>query len=288
MPKYFLHHFEFYITNVCNLDCSDCRSFNNFNFKGHYKFDPKNYEQWAEKVDIGSFEIIGGEPTLHPNLLEWMEGLRKLWPNCEANLITNGTRLSKVRGLHEAAAKYKYNIKLSMHARDLRDLITDEIFNAFGDCKVLPLEKSAKGDFINIINLETSLGVKIQCQNSENFQISPFKNANFEFFNSDPEEAHKNCLIRECFHMVDNQLYKCALVATGKKFLEQQQLSVPNVLNSYKPILAENVNSQAVLDQLKLPIPQCSLCHHNNPVVPLRSKLKKSKIFKIQSPSGAK
>ena len=63
-----MQNLEFYITNVCNLTCDKCRSFNNYDFKGHYEFDREKMLQWSKRLTIDVIAILGGEPTLHQTL----------------------------------------------------------------------------------------------------------------------------------------------------------------------------------------------------------------------------
>jgi len=285
MPKYNLPDIEFYITNVCNLTCSECRTLNNYQFKGHYNFDYDTYKPWSDVLNISRFDILGGEPTLNPNLLDWMVGLRTLWPNANGFITTNGTHLGKVKNLHKIAAKYNYNIKIGMHAVDLRKLIATQILSAFGDCKILPIQqKKFKGqDCVNEIVLETDLGVRIHCQSYEHFQVSPFKNAKFEFYDSDPKIAHNNCNIRNCHHMINGNLYKCGFVSTAAEFLKQQHVPVPPLLSAYVPLTVDKITSQSVLNNLQNYIPQCGLCQEKNQVVKFTSTLKNKKTFKIHN-----
>lgn len=89
---------EFHITNVCNLNCDNCNRLNNYHFSGHqlWKDYADIYKQWAEKINFENIYIIGGEPTLNPSLIEWLTGLRELWPDSNIQLLTNGTRFSIV------------------------------------------------------------------------------------------------------------------------------------------------------------------------------------------------
>ncbi len=283
MPKYHLHHIEFYITNVCNLTCSDCRSFNNFQFKGHYEFDVELYRPWANLLELDSIEVLGGEPTLHPNLSTWMAGIRELWPSTPISLSTNGTYLDKVKGLHELATQYKFDIKIAMHSQHLRSIIADKILTGFGDCRVLPIQKSTNGDFINTVVLETNQGVKLYCNSYEDFQMSAFKNNKFEFHSSDPIKAHTSCQLSKCHHMIDGKLYKCAVTATAENFLQQNKLPVPSILAEYQPLTPKDITSQQVLDDFQKYIPQCTLCPEKNITTKFTSTLKNKKIFKIQN-----
>jgi len=79
----YLDRAEFYITNVCNYNCTHCNRFNNYHFKGHqYWKDVKDvYTEWSERLDLGAITILGGEPTLNPSINEWIDGIAELWQN---------------------------------------------------------------------------------------------------------------------------------------------------------------------------------------------------------------
>ena len=93
--------FEFYITNVCNLTCNGCNRFNNYAFTGfqRWKDYQEDYEKWGERIDLPRLSILGGEPTLNPTFMDWFRGLRKIWPDSRIEIVTNGTRLDKIKGL---------------------------------------------------------------------------------------------------------------------------------------------------------------------------------------------
>jgi hypothetical protein len=284
MSKYYLRHAEFYITNVCNLTCPDCRSFNNHNFKGHYEFDASLLAPWKDHVDLGFFAILGGEPTLHPRLGEWMKGVRELFPDTPGVIISNGVSLSRIKDLHKLAAEYRYDFIITMHSKNLRELIASEIFSTFGDCRIIEMKKFRDTDLINRIILETNLGVKIKCDSSQNFQVAPYKNNQFEFYNSDPDKAHANCHINGCHQMVNGKLYKCGFVATAGEFLKQKNLPANPLISAYSPLTVNDIVSQTVLEDFQYKsIPQCSLCHEGNPLVSFTAGLKNKKIFNIQN-----
>lgn len=281
MPKFNLHHVEFYITNVCNLTCSNCRTFNNFKFSGHYEFQNELYRPWAEILNLKSIEILGGEPTLHPRLQQWIVGIRNLWPQTEINLVTNGTYLRRLTWLHDTAAEHDIKIKISAHSQNLRPKIVDEIFAAFGSCEFLGRQRIHGHGPVNRVDIETKKGVKIWFQSYENFQVSPFRNDKFEFYRSDPVKAHRACQIRNCHHMIDGRLYKCGFVSSAANFLTQQRRPIPDLLRQYQPLTVSDITDQTVLDRFQKHIPQCGLCHESNPCVPVESNLKKIKIYNL-------
>jgi organic radical activating enzyme len=122
MKKVVKEKIEFYITNVCNLNCDNCNRLNNYYFSGHeYWSDYCDvYQQWSDLVDFEEITILGGEPTLNPSLLEWINGLRRLWPKAKINLLTNGSRLKYWfdRGLFNALSESNINLEVCLHNRD--------------------------------------------------------------------------------------------------------------------------------------------------------------------------
>ena len=52
--RYVLDKVEFYITNVCNLNCDQCNRFNDYKFAGWQRWSDYEaiHQRWAELVDI--------------------------------------------------------------------------------------------------------------------------------------------------------------------------------------------------------------------------------------------
>jgi len=92
MNKLKLKRAEFYITNVCNFNCTGCNRFNNINFSGTQRWqDYKDiYKKWADILDLEDFAILGGEPMTNPDYLDWLSGISEYWPNATGQLTTNG------------------------------------------------------------------------------------------------------------------------------------------------------------------------------------------------------
>jgi len=116
-----LNYTEFYITNVCNLNCPNCNRCNNYNFSGHTRW--KDYvvqnQKWAELLDIDKIGILGGEPMTNPDFLLWVDGIATLWPNSEIVIISNGTQLSRWPQLYDLMLKYKNRMTLEINCHNL-------------------------------------------------------------------------------------------------------------------------------------------------------------------------
>lgn len=134
-----LRNAEFYITNVCNLSCNNCNRFNNFNFKGSQRWSDlsSTYEQWSKLLSFDKISILGGEPFTNPDLPNWIIGLRKLWPDNEIFVTTNGSKLKTSRHIIDTMKQHNVKLRISIHSIQLHN----EIYAALDAILVKPVEK---------------------------------------------------------------------------------------------------------------------------------------------------
>jgi len=135
--KYTLDLVEFYITNVCNLSCTNCNRFNNLKLKGFQKWEEykHKYEIFANRLDIKRLSIIGGEPFLNPDIYNWIHGLIELWPNGSTQITTNGTRPQDKR-LLDTLIKYKGKLWIDYECHDEKyyNVFHNSILKFFPNC----------------------------------------------------------------------------------------------------------------------------------------------------------
>jgi len=112
-----LDYCEFYITNVCNLNCTRCNRFNNYAFSGHLDWDDhaEEYRQWSKKLNVSQIGILGGEPLLNPGLEKWIRGIAELWPESGIQILTNGTQFDRWPGLYDLLAEYQGRIRINVN-----------------------------------------------------------------------------------------------------------------------------------------------------------------------------
>jgi len=118
---------DFYISHACNMNCPNCNSLNNYNFRGNFLW--KDYEdvysQWTETVDLTRIAILGGEPLANPDVLNWIKGCRRLWPESILKLTTNGTLIKSTdTELYNTLIETDCILTISLHNRqNLQELI---------------------------------------------------------------------------------------------------------------------------------------------------------------------
>lgn len=274
----------FYITNVCNLTCENCESYNNKRFKGHYFWqDHKSiYEKWSEILYIDSLIIQGGEPFANPKLFEWAEQLKRCWPNSSLYSIgTNGTYLKKNIELSKKLINIGWYLDITIH-----------------DPSHIPdVEKSIKLILENIdFYIEKEPGSITYKNRNTNRQLITVE-ADYYFYNNstkeikdgvihmhrnDIEKAHTLCMseeVNQCHFFVNGNLYKCFLTGISQELIKQFQIEsyAQELLNSYRP--ASSFDSVEFLNDffknIEKPIKQCTLCPQDDTkikIIPLKEK----------------
>lgn len=118
--KHHLDYCEFYITNVCNLNCTDCNRFNNLAFSGHQDWNSckEKYQVWSQRLSISTISILGGEIFLHPDVCTWLDGIASLWPDANIKFITNGTQMHRIPDLYDRLNRYQGRVRLEINVHN--------------------------------------------------------------------------------------------------------------------------------------------------------------------------
>jgi organic radical activating enzyme len=284
-PRVFIPNIEFYITNVCNLNCTNCNRFNDYNFSGHqlWKDYEADYTEWAKHVRLQRITILGGEPLLNPSLLEWIDGINRLWGK-RVTVLTNATRLTRVPGLYDrlltqADKKHHWirnQVSVSLHNPNDKEHCFDEIKRFLkGNVRIYH-----RDDPENVDNCLT-MGGAYALVDENNVSIAvweydDFYNAaiyrneagNLTLYNNDPEQAHKDCGFAryKSYHFIRGKLYKCGPVALFPEFDRQHRLDVSEsdreLINSYHALSPYefDVRGKKFISQIDNVISQCKFC----------------------------
>jgi len=278
MSKLHIHYAEFYIINVCNLACSGCNRFNNYNFTGYQRWsDYANvYQHWAEQMDIDSIGILGGEPLLNPTFLEWVQGINQLWPNKKLRIISNGFRLDRHADLYPVLEQHR-NIELwvGIHNKQHKS----EIIQKVKDFSQAPHTVSFNTDnpYQQYMTVTDARGVCIKIEYNWWFhQGAIVKQDNtLTLHQSDVVKAHDICHMKTCHHFIRGELYKCGVAAVLPEFDQQHPLILSTedreLMLSYRPLKITDSDTvkQQFVNSLDQPIDQCRFCpevYHGNQI----------------------
>src|SRR5438128_105663 len=83
---------ELHVTHACNLTCESCSHYSNQNHSGNLSLDDADRWMggWSKRLVLDEFHLLGGEPTIHPELTEFVRLVRLHWPGTLIRIRTNG------------------------------------------------------------------------------------------------------------------------------------------------------------------------------------------------------
>ena len=295
MPVRHIGKLEFYITNVCNLTCTHCNRFNNYDFKGWQRWNDysADYAKWAEYITVDGIVLLGGEPLLNPSIKEWVHGLNSIFGK-SVQILTNGTRLNHVPGLYECINEFNRHLtfdrnwigisvhnasELEFYKAEAEKFLRGEIKTYHGkgtlDHTGHPVTFGADYTYVD----ENGIAVRLWLQDS--FYTSALRqgpttwddNGNpipgkYQVFDNDPIKAHAACGFVQWknYHMIRGKLYKCGPSVLFSEFDQQHPLDISeedrNILNSYVPLSPWDYEEKGedFFKNLDNPIPQCKFC----------------------------
>ena len=243
MPVFLDSVIEFYITNQCNLACTNCNRFNDHDFRGHYHWEDSApaVTAWSQRINAPMITIIGGEPSLHPNLETWVSNLRRLWPDTKIMIQSNGTNAKLAREL-DLWGKYRTGWGISVHQ----------------------------------VSMKSTLELKWSGVSSGFFENAEFTPAavipqgdGFVVHTSDPAKAFEACTMRYSHTIFKGRLHKCPVMAVLPEFRTQQSVEMDarqeQLLLQYQPLSAD-CSEQQLADFVHTrhqPIDQCEFCPGN-------------------------
>lgn len=210
------------IAYSCNIACRGCISLSDFKRDGIADFDDiKQWiEYWSKLLEPKIVTLFGGEPCLHPRLVEICKLVRQYWPTCTIRLITNGYLLDRFEpsGWFDFGC---FEIQVSVHRKDHEKHINQrirQILQQRKDWKTSISDNPAHHGQI----YWTSGNFTIYKSIFKDF-IVPFQTVDntIQPWNSDPVQAHAICGAPDTPVLYQGKLYKCPAVANAMDIARQ-------------------------------------------------------------------
>lgn len=210
--SYVIPSLEYHILDACNLSCDWCTHYANFK-------QPKNlqtvagakaeWQRWAGRVTPRLFCILGGEPTLHPDLCEFVRVAGEVWSASTVRVFTNGFFLDRHPGLPDAIGSGELIVSLHCHDRELERRIR---------ATVAPWIRS---------------GLRVEFWDSRRgwrqfYQIQDGRPVPFA---GEKYRSYEACSAKHCKVLRDGKLWKCPQVA----FASSAGIDWPHFA-AYKPL----------------------------------------------------
>ena len=255
---------EFHAAHACNLYCAQCSHYSNFHAGGLVSVDEAsaNFAPWRGRLAPKQIAILGGEPTLNPDLIQVIAIARSAFPNSSGLFVTNGFFLDRHPDLPRALLDNGFRMDVSQHGN------SPAYRKQFTDVLQRLEEWRAAYPALKITVRESHKGWRQQ------YRVIDCKPMPFE---SHPRAAWKICLQRSCTQLFKGHLWKCpalAYFATMEQKLRLEAIPAWQLFRNYKacpPTASDNDVREFFATR---DIPQCGLCpaskipfHHQDPTV---------------------
>lgn len=234
--------FEVHLTEHCNLNCRGCDNFSciaepSFLDVEQYKKDLQRLADLCEG-EAKRIHLMGGEPLLHPDVVEIARLTREKFPNAVIDVYTNGLLLlNQSEQFWSTLKETNVGILVTQYPISFDYTRAEEIANrggvAFQSCLSAGEEKGL---------FHFTLDLKGQQNEKESFLKCHRANA--------------------CISLKNGKLYTCSLVANIDHFNKCFDENLPVTRRNYIDIY-EADNLQEILDFLARPIPFCRFCNIN-------------------------
>ncbi len=108
---------EFHAAHACNLSCAQCSHYSNVHSGGIVSVAEakENFDAWTGRLRPKKFVILGGEPTLNPDLCEILVMGRLAFPGSRKLLVSNGFFFDRHPDLPKVLCDNYYKIEISQH-----------------------------------------------------------------------------------------------------------------------------------------------------------------------------
>lgn len=247
------------IAYSCNISCAGCISISDRKRDGIASLEDIAAwcTKWRPYIDPEIITIFGGEPCLHPNLIDVCDTIRTSWPNATIRLITNGYLLDNFNIDHWFTLG-KFEIQVSLHRQDHRKIINAVIKKILDKHRGWKVSVHGDDDHKQISWTHDKLVIYKSI--FKDFVI-PYKQQQDTImpWNSDPADAHKICGSPATPILYKGLLYKCPAVANAI------DVSRENWFNYHAYDITDNL--QEFVNNINHPEPVCGQCPNKQQAV---------------------
>lgn len=191
---------EMDVAQVCNLHCDHCMHYSNYHLKGFVPFAEGGawLRAWSERVRPLNFTLLGGEPTLNPDLMDYVRLAHQLWPDARRKIFSNGFFLHRHPGLNDLLIATETELHLTLHSDELAYLE-----------KMKPVV-----DGLLIAQKDKSLKVQYIIADTHWFTTYRGRGRDMRpFTDGKPRQSWVTCYNNFCKTLHRNRLWKCPPIA---------------------------------------------------------------------------
>jgi hypothetical protein len=216
-----IRELELHVANACNLTCESCSHFSNDGHRGILGLDEADswMKAWNRRIRPKLFCLLGGEPTLNPQLADMVLLAGKNWPESQVYVTTNGFFLHRHPSLPQALKEVHGYVLVSIH-----DCSQAYWTTLSGQLRLLR-EWQAKYKFDVYYN--DSYHNWTRRYKGQGPNVLPYTDHS-------PRSSWENCAAKFCTQLFRGKIWKCSTIT----YLQLQKESFPTLSSSWDRYLA--------------------------------------------------
>lgn len=240
--KPYLSQVEIHIMDSCNLNCVGCTHFSNlFDRNEVYDFNQfsADLRMLSNRVLFSILYLLGGEPFLNPNLVDYLYAARAILPDCDIVLVTNGLLIPQQSDeVIDALRRTGIFVEISLYPPTAA--IVEKIQERLSGTGVGCCIRAERQEFMAFLGTEGT---------------------------SDPLISQQVCGNAFCRYVRNGKLYKCPVDALSYKYQEKFHVNRPES----QGIDLYAYDFERMLPLLDEPIQLCRYCKENIRVFPWKA-----------------
>ena len=192
---------ELHVAHGCNLSCESCSHYSNHAHSGIVSLEDADHWMalWSNRVSVKRFALLGGEPTIHPQLPRFVGLVRRHWPQTEIEIVSNGFFLHRHPSLPAVlAADTDARLIISVHhdSEEYQQRLKP----------VFALLEAWRRDHGVVAKIRPA---------SRNWsrRYEGFGDTMRPFEDGDPRASWQTCPARHCKQLHEGRIWKCAPLA---------------------------------------------------------------------------
>lgn len=192
---------EIHVAHSCNLVCEGCSHYSDQGHEGIVSLAEADtwMRLWKRRVRPARFSLLGGEPTIHPQLAALVALSRRHWPDAQLQVVTNGFLLHRHPELPVVLANDpNASISVSIHhtGRPYRE-------------KLMPVVRL-------LLDWVRRYGIRVEYRPSHAAWTRRYHGSGTAmepFADGQPRRSWEQCTAKRCHQLFQGKIWKCPAVA---------------------------------------------------------------------------
>ena len=230
-----------HLVDHCNLNCRGCDNFSPLSpevFANIAVFE-RDCERISQLCNgrVQEIQLLGGEPLLHPQVIDFMQIARKNFPSVSIKLVSNGVLLLKQKEAFWSACR-QYDIEIVVTKYPIKI-----------DYEAVKQLAQTQGVKFGFYGTTADVVKNMQCMPLD---LSGRQNARGSFLRC--SSANR------CVSLDNGRIYTCSLIPYIKYFNAYFGKNLPVTEEDYMDIYKAK-NREEILNFLCRPMPFCRFCN---------------------------